>query len=220
MSCTIINDDGEARLTLVKEVVNDSGGTATPDQWTLTATGRTPITGVSGAPAVTDALVVPGRYILSEADGPAGYTPSEWACTDIDGEPVSATPLVLGDEADVTCTIVNDDQTAWTMAKTAEPPTGSIVDPGATVTYTITATKTDGVDPTNLTITDDLSDVLDDATVVTGSVTATAGAATITGSMLTWTIPALAESATVSYQVVVDSDSGGESLVNVATGTG
>jgi len=123
VTCRIINDDGEARLTLVKEVVNDSGGTATADEWTLSAAGRTAITGVTGSPAVTDALVSPGRYVLSEAGGPAGYSPSAWACTDVDGDPVDAEPLVLGDEADVTCTIVNDDQTAWTMTKTAVPPT-------------------------------------------------------------------------------------------------
>ena len=40
-TCTIINDDIPAQLTLVKEVVNDHGGTAVPDDWTLTATGPT-----------------------------------------------------------------------------------------------------------------------------------------------------------------------------------
>ena len=40
-TCTIINDDIPATLTLVKEVVNDDGGTAVPTDWTLTATGPT-----------------------------------------------------------------------------------------------------------------------------------------------------------------------------------
>ena len=41
-----------ANLTLVKQVVNNSGGTAAPSAWTLTASGLTPISGTSGSAAV------------------------------------------------------------------------------------------------------------------------------------------------------------------------
>ena len=37
-------------LTLVKEVINDDGGSADPTDWTLTADGPTPIAGVTGDP--------------------------------------------------------------------------------------------------------------------------------------------------------------------------
>ena len=49
-------------LTLVKEVINDDGGSADPTDWTLTADGPTPIAGVTGTPAITDAPVVPLQY--------------------------------------------------------------------------------------------------------------------------------------------------------------
>src|SRR6185369_6010378 len=38
-TCTITNDDLPPSLRLVKSVTNNSGGTATPSQWQLTATG-------------------------------------------------------------------------------------------------------------------------------------------------------------------------------------
>ena len=48
-TCTITNDDQPATLTLVKTVTNDNGGTAVPTDWTLTATGPTPISGTTGS---------------------------------------------------------------------------------------------------------------------------------------------------------------------------
>ena len=113
VTCTITNDDRSATLTLVKEVVNDNGGGAEPTDWTLTADGPTTITGTSGSAAVTGADVDPGDYVLSEADGPDGYTASDWTCTTAIGE-VSvvdgSVPVALGES--VTCTITNDDQPA------------------------------------------------------------------------------------------------------------
>ena len=47
-TCTITNDDIPAKLTLVKQVVNDDGGTAAATAWTLTATGPTPGVGADG----------------------------------------------------------------------------------------------------------------------------------------------------------------------------
>ena len=46
-TCTITNDDVAADVDVGEEVVNDDGGTAVPTDWTLTATGPTPI-GVTG----------------------------------------------------------------------------------------------------------------------------------------------------------------------------
>src|SRR5210317_1285470 len=87
-----------AFLTLVKNVVNDNGGTADAADWTLSA-----IAGVSldfseaGTPATgTTATVGPksvdadGLYVLSESGGPSGYddgaggTP-EFDCVFTDG---------------------------------------------------------------------------------------------------------------------------------------
>ena len=71
-TCTIVNDDIPATLTLVKQVVNDDGGTAVATEWTLTATGPTAgVSGPTGDPAVTGVPVSAGSYDLSES-GPVG----------------------------------------------------------------------------------------------------------------------------------------------------
>ncbi|MEO6996865.1 MAG: hypothetical protein ABI112_02165, partial [Terracoccus sp.] len=107
VTCTINNNDQAAKLTLVKTVTNDNGGTAVPANWTLSAAGPTPITGATGTPAVTAATVNAGTYTLAESNGPAGYTPSAWSCT---GGTLTGASLVLPNGGNVTCTINNNDQ--------------------------------------------------------------------------------------------------------------
>jgi hypothetical protein len=93
---TITNDDDAPSLTLIKEVINDNGGTAVPTDWTLTAAGYDA--------ASPDA----GTYALSES-GPAGYTQSSLTCSNTGDAEVNSVTLGLGE--DVTCTFVNDDDT-------------------------------------------------------------------------------------------------------------
>ena len=64
------------RLTLVKQVVNTSGGTAVPTDWTaLRATGPVTIQGRVGDASITDAVGRrSGTYTLFESGGPSGYT--------------------------------------------------------------------------------------------------------------------------------------------------
>ena len=109
VTCTIVNDDQPARLTLVKRVVNDNGGTAVATEWTLAADGPTPLTGTTGDPAVTGAQIDAGSYELSESDGPDGYDTGNWDCT---GGIVTGTEVSISLGAEVTCTITNDDQPA------------------------------------------------------------------------------------------------------------
>lgn len=79
------------RLTLVKQVVNDNGGTAAATAWTLVATGTSrTISGATGTAAVTGAAVPAGTYALSETGGPAAYTASTWSCVKNGGAAVSA----------------------------------------------------------------------------------------------------------------------------------
>jgi LPXTG-motif cell wall-anchored protein len=73
----------------------------------LAAAGPTPISGSTGSGAVTAAAVSAGRYSLTEADGPAGYTAGAWSCT---GATVDGAAVIMSLGADVTCTIDNDDQ--------------------------------------------------------------------------------------------------------------
>ena len=97
-------------LTLVKQVVNNHGGTAIATNWTLHAAGTTTISGTTGAAAVTSAAVLPGTYTLSESGGPAGYSASAWTCTN--NVAVSGGQITLGNGASTTCTITNSDEPA------------------------------------------------------------------------------------------------------------
>ena len=218
VTCTITNTAEQPTLTLVKTVTNDNGGTGAPIDWTLAAAGPTPgVSGAVGDAAVTDVPVAIGDYVLSESGGPAGYTAGAWSCT---GGTLTGSTVTVGLGEDVTCTINNNDQLGtWDLAKSSAPATGATVKPGGMITYTLTATKTGGVDSTDVTISDDLAAVLNNATVVTGP-TPSSGLATIAGTTMTWTIPILSDEETVTYTVRVNDDAYGVTLTNVATGDG
>ncbi|GAA3617795.1 hypothetical protein GCM10022236_20030 [Microlunatus ginsengisoli] len=215
VTCTIHNTAEQAHLTLVKNVRNLSGGTAVATDWTLSATGPTlGVLGRSGDDEVTNVPVQTGTYELAESGGPAGYTASGWFC-DAGTQSGSSVTLDLGE--DVTCTITNTDSPAeWTLAKTSDPASGSTVEPGDLITYTVTATRTGGINQTNIVIEDDLSDVLSNATVV-GDPDPSTGTASITGTTMTWSIPLLSSTATVTYQVRVNAGAFGVTLANAVT---
>ncbi len=89
-------------LTLVKQVVNDDGGTATPSDFTLSAVGPDTLSGAGGA----DGDVTAGTYTLSETNA-TGYTASAWVCTGTGTQ--SGASITLGPGESATCTITNDD---------------------------------------------------------------------------------------------------------------
>ena len=93
-------------LTLKKEVINDSGGTATASDWVLTASGPTGFSG-SGPLVTSGADFMAGRYDLSESGGPAGYTGGDWFCDG--GTQNDADTITLGQGESATCTITNND---------------------------------------------------------------------------------------------------------------
>ncbi|MBI3630791.1 MAG: hypothetical protein HY221_00425 [Candidatus Sungbacteria bacterium] len=111
-TCTITNDDVPALLTLVKLV---SGGDATATNWTLSASGSTPISGHTGDASITNAAVDAGTYALSES-GPSGYDPSGWSCVGTGSQDGANVTLGVGQSE--TCTITN--------TVTPPPPPGSI----------------------------------------------------------------------------------------------
>jgi hypothetical protein len=102
-TCTVTNDDQAASLTVIKNVVNDNGGSAQPSAFTMTINGVTAPGGKSfpGDSTGVSRLVNPGSYNVTET-GPAGYaaTFSE-DCTGTIG---------LGQSK--TCTVTNDDKAA------------------------------------------------------------------------------------------------------------
>ncbi|MFF2329906.1 MULTISPECIES: hypothetical protein [unclassified Streptomyces] len=103
----------EAQLTLVKHVVNEHGGTAEPQDWTLTATGPADLSGTSGAAEVTNVKVPSGTYTLGESGGPENYEALGWACTGSGGSvPVDDDRVTLAAGAAVTCTLTNKDRGA------------------------------------------------------------------------------------------------------------
>jgi uncharacterized repeat protein (TIGR01451 family) len=101
-TCTINNNDIAATLTLVKVIDGDVTPSAVPG-FTLTATGPTTISGVTGAVAVTNASVSAGAYTLSES-GPAGYVFDGWSCT---AGTLVGTSLSLPLATTATCTVTN-----------------------------------------------------------------------------------------------------------------
>ncbi|MFD7867926.1 hypothetical protein [Streptomyces sp. NPDC059783] len=105
-------DEDRARLTLVKRVVNQHGGTAVPGDWTLSADGPENLSGTSGSGEVTGVEVPSGTYTLGESGGPEGYLPSGWTCTRSgDGDvPVTDDRVTLSAGDDVTCTLTNEER--------------------------------------------------------------------------------------------------------------
>lgn len=115
------------------------------------------------------------------------------------------------------------------MSSSAETPLAALevtktvdatsVAPGSTVHYTVTVANTGNADiPESelVTVTDDLSDVLDDASY-DGNATADIGTATVTGTELAWTGGlAVGELATITYSVTVNrTAAAGATLVNL-----
>ena len=208
--CTITNTAKQSYLTLVKTVTNDNGGTAVPSGWNLVAAGPTAFTAKTGVRTP----VAIGDYTVSEADGTDGYQAGEWTCSNNAG-PGDTTTMALGD--DVTCTINNDDIAGtWTISKASDPVSGTTVKPGDVITYTVTARKLAGVDRRGVAVSDDLSNVVNNATLVSGPTPST-GTATVTGTTMTWTIPDLAGTETVTYQVKVNPGANGVTIGNVVT---
>lgn len=117
--CTVTNTRRAARLTLEKSVDNAHGGTARPTDWTLSADGPSPVSGTTGSKEITDALVTPGTYRLSES-GPKGYTASPWRC---DGAGTTQGRTVeVADGAHVTCRITNKHKASPTPTPTPTAP--------------------------------------------------------------------------------------------------
>jgi len=105
-TCTITNDDLPPSLRLVKSVTNNSGGTATPSQWQLTATGASGFTD-AGNSTTFHAVAAGVQYTLSESSV-SGYDFVSWSCDG--GTFVAPNKVTLGLSQQVTCTVTNDDR--------------------------------------------------------------------------------------------------------------
>ena len=152
ITCTFTNTyTPRATLTLVKQV---QSGTATPNLWTLTATGSAApppagavISGPSGSTPVTSQRVPAGTYTLSEAGTGAaatGYVQvGDWSCQRGGGGAVAVTggTVTLPDvaataaTANVTCTATNRLATgSLRISKLVDAPAGAYTG-GTTKTF-------------------------------------------------------------------------------------
>ncbi len=125
------------RLSLVKTVTNDDGGSAVATAWTLNAAGPSSISGATASAAVTNVYVPAGAYALSETGGPTTYTAGAWSCT---AGTLVGSNLTLTNGAISTCTINNDDQKIANLAVTKTNAVATLVS-GASTTYTLSFTN-------------------------------------------------------------------------------
>jgi uncharacterized repeat protein (TIGR01451 family)/fimbrial isopeptide formation D2 family protein len=128
-------------------------------------------------------------------DQSVGGTVVNTASATTDTPPDGSTPVIPPDSAGFE--VAN-----YTVTKTADPATGTAVGPGQVIHYTVTVTQ-QGSAAAAATLSDDLSDVLDDAKY-NGDVNASIGTATVTGNTLAWsgTVP-VGQVATITYSVTV-----------------
>jgi hypothetical protein len=137
--CTF-TDSKRASLKLVKEVINNNGGTAAVGDFVLKANGTTFTSGVSQVVAV-------GTYALTEVANVTGYNPGSWVCTGGGTQSADGTSVTIAAGENVTCTIINNDiAPSLTLNKIL------IKDNGGTANesdWTLSATGT-GQTPTNL----------------------------------------------------------------------
>jgi uncharacterized repeat protein (TIGR01451 family) len=108
-ACTITNTQNEPEsdqgtLTVIKSVVNDNGGQAAPENFSLFV-GQSQVT--NGASNNFD----PGDYAVSESGGPSGYSASFSGDCDQNGN------ITIAAGNSYTCTITNDDQPATLIVK-------------------------------------------------------------------------------------------------------
>jgi uncharacterized repeat protein (TIGR01451 family) len=157
--CTITNTLKAApKLTVIKHVVNDNGGTKAAADFTLTVSGTSPSpASFPGSEAGTDVTLQPGPYAVNEA-AVSGYSTTKSASC-------AGSLAHFGDTA--TCIVTNDDQAAppppppplrapeidLAITKADSPDPVSV---GGLLTYTLTVTNTKGDTASNVVVTDSL----------------------------------------------------------------
>ncbi|MFB7943338.1 isopeptide-forming domain-containing fimbrial protein [Kitasatospora phosalacinea] len=113
------------------------------------------------------------------------------------------------------CT-THEDVSGLKVTKTADAATAK---PGQKVTYTVTVTNLVGAPRTGVSLSDDLTQVLDDATY-DNDVTASSGTAAFASPAITWSGDlAASQSVTITYSVTVNQpDTGDHKLANTVVG--
>ena len=209
VTCEITNDDVAPELIIVKNVMNGVNGTATVTDFSVTTNaGALSFDGGVGSDPVVytaDTLTVDANteYSLSESDVES-YAEGTWSCTNGDGGAYDAGTVTLDEGETVTCEITNE-YAELEIVKGASPKSYSAV--GDEIVYTVTATNTGVATLTNVDISDDLIDGLDDWTCVPGNPVATLASGESIVCTATYTITqADIDAGQVFNQACVDSD--------------
>src|SRR5439155_239852 len=122
-TCTVTNQDQPPTLKIIKHVVNNNGGTATADQWTMHVSAGNPSQNdFAGSETGVTITINAGQYSVDETGGPSGYAKTL-------GAGCSGTMPVGGF---VTCTITNDDTApSLTLVKKVTNDAGGTAEPSA-----------------------------------------------------------------------------------------
>ncbi len=206
--------DTGTKLTIIKQVVNDDGGTATVTNFGITTSaGSLTFDGGVGSGATktytaTTLSVVPGTYTLIENDI-AGYAEGSWSCDE--GTLVNSAfdngSLTLAVTEEAICMIVNNDEVSsvdLSITKTVDVEEPVV---GTTVTFTLTVTNAAGGG--DATAVEAVDIVPAGFTFVTGSMTGgdLQDQSSPSGTGLKWTInslPAGAAAVVLTFQAVVN----------------
>ncbi|WP_299092036.1 LPXTG cell wall anchor domain-containing protein [uncultured Microbacterium sp.] len=190
-------------LTLVKSVDNgETGATNVPADFTLTAQrAGLSSTSVGGAAAVKKPVAV-GTYDLTES-GPtnggwpygydwraltcvaaSGAAPTVTTTKDAQTTAITAATVAIAAGRSVTCTYGNVALVPkLVIGKSVDPASGTLVDPGQVVTYTLTFDNRSGTSAAPVNHVDHLRDVLDDSVLNTSSIRYGTSATAPPGSM-------------------------------------
>jgi uncharacterized repeat protein (TIGR01451 family) len=215
-TCTITNTLKAApKLTVIKHVINDNGGTKHAADFTLTVNGTSPSpASFPGNEAGTVVTLKPGPYAVNEAAA-GGYSTTK-------SEGCSGSLIHYGDTA--TCTVTNNDiasppppppppgvpEIDLAITKTDSPDPVSV---GGLLTYTLTVTNKKGDTASNVVVTDALP-----SGVTLVSVSTTKG--TCSGSNpISCAIGSVAYNELVTIMVVVRPNTPG-TITNTAVVTG
>ncbi|WP_430591968.1 DUF7507 domain-containing protein [Humidisolicoccus flavus] len=137
----------------------------------------------------------------------------------------AATPPGGGTLTPPPTTVTNPVNTpGFTLTKTANPPSGEGLNAGSEITYTIIAANTGETPLSEVSVTDDLNELLAHASLVGGPSAAINGSPTsapsVDNQVIVWNGQlAVGEALAITYTVMIDADAQGAVLANTAVGT-
>ena len=232
-------------FSVTKKVTGATEGIVDPSKpypmtYSCQAGSGAPITGTLEVPAAATRRVGPSQEIPIESvctvTEPADTLPAlidpawSWAnpAFTLDGKPATTTdrsvtftiPTPQEDTPSPNVAVavtntVNSSSGSYTLTKSSDPPSGTVVKPGSTITYTLSVHNTSQKSVLGASVSDDLSKVLPYAELVTPL----AAWLNRSGNTLLWTVPPVPVGRTVkiSYAVKVNTDAIGIAVRNVAT---